>query len=64
MNGICHEIHMEDGDAQLSTLLNNLTVISVSRFDHVQDFRRRMGSLSHILQSNRKGIQTHLELRM
>ena len=41
-------------------LLNNLTVILVSCFHHVQDCRQRMGSISHLLQSSRKYIQTQI----
>ena len=41
-------------------LLNNLTVISVSFFHHVQDRRQRVGSISHLLQSSRKYIQTQI----
>ena len=52
----------EDGDVQLFTLLNNLTVISVSCFHHVQDRRQRMGSNGHLLQSSRECI--HMQIRL
>jgi len=34
-------------------LLNNLTVISVSFFHHIQDHRQKMGSVGHLSQSSR-----------
>ena len=40
-------------------LLNDLTVISVSFFHHVQDRRQGMGSISHLSQSSRECYQTY-----
>ena len=36
---------------------NNLRVISVSRFHHAQDRRKRVGSINYLLQSSRECIQ-------
>ena len=55
MNGICHGIHVEDGDAQLSSPAqqpdSDLSVLSPPRSG-----LQRMGSISHLLQSNREYI--------
>ena len=59
-----HDIHMQDGDAQLPIPAqrsdNDLNV----SFLHVQNFRRKMRSLSRLLQSNRECIQAPLQLTM
>ena len=41
-------------------LLNNLRVISVSRFHHVQDRRKRVGRISHLLQSGESAFRRNV----
>ena len=59
MNGICHGIHVEDGDAQLSSPAqqpdSDLSVL----FPPCSGLQR-MGSISHLLQSSRKYIQAQI----